>query len=296
MPWETAIQHTAADSDCTKKQLKLYKYMTPIAFASLLEHGDIKLAYRNETNDLFECLPEGYGVDEDVLLHLGIVSFTSKATNHPMWGNYADKFRGVCVEFEIDYFHIDPCKKPQNKGEYLAKEGIEYKSIGTDVYFFQYWEDEKHELIDTRGGDVILKCKYSDKRSDPNSIGIINTPEDHRRWQQRLWRQVSTKHTDWKYEEEYRATMRHQRCSRCQIGLPVMYFSNTFTRYITKIILGPRCEYTTADVLYIIKKQRGKFGVNAYMPENVKVVKASIRKDSFDIDIPDNGELLPDMY
>lgn len=297
---------SAADSPYETKEKVLYKYITPVALAGLIEHGDIKLAYRGEANDPFECLPKGYKNGDSALSHLGIISFTTNPLNHPMWGNYAGKYRGACLEFSFKYFYTDKIKNHANVGEKLAMEGRVYKNIGTNVYFYQYMENGEHEQIDSRGGDVILKCFYSKQRSNPQNYEIFNggeLSEDENinrkkelLFQQNLWRQVSTKHIDWQYEDEYRITMRHQRCSRFVVGPPAMYFTNTLTRYITKIILGPNSDCSPWDVLFMINQRRKLMPPGNYFPENVKVVQAQFDKDRFDLDIPQDGDNLPDMY
>ena len=111
-----AILKTAADSEFCTKSITLYKYITPIALASLIQHGDLKLTYRKDANDPFECLPDGYSPQDKVLSHLGIVSLTGNKSNHPMWGNYADKYRGACIEFQMKYFYLQQDKNPSNRG------------------------------------------------------------------------------------------------------------------------------------------------------------------------------------
>lgn len=291
MSIETAILQTAADSHFSTKSITLYKYVTPIALASLIEHGDLKLTYRRDANDPFECLPDGYHPHDEVLSHLGIVSMTGNKSSHPMWGNYADKYRGACIEFKMEYFYIQGNKQPDNRGEQLAYEGKELEKLGTKAYFIQYWKDEEREPIDLRGGDVLLKCEYSNNRSDPQSAFPANNEKQIREGHQKWLRQIITKHTDWKYEDEYRVTMRHHRCSRFSAGPPSMYFTNALTRYITKIILGPKCEYSPREIAFLISRNRKQLEEHLYIPRDVKIVQAKIRECSFDLEIPEDDDL-----
>lgn len=289
MSIESAILRTAADSRFSTKTITLYKYITPIALAGLIQHGDIKLTYRKDANDPFECLPGGFNPDEDILDHLGILSLTSKWDNHPMWGNYADKYRGACIEFKISYFYISP-KKAQtsehiSREEELALFSRDLRKVGTTALFFQYWEDGDKKKIDTRGGDVLVKCEYSTQRSNSQNFHWTNTRKQEIEAQQKLYRQICTKHRDWKYESEYRVTMRHSRCSRFIVGPPSMYFSNAFTRYITRIILGPKCEYTSKEVEFLITKQREQMQLEHYIPNTAEIVQAQFNKNSFDLEI-----------
>lgn len=298
MSKESAILQVAADTGYTTKRIILYKYITPLALEGLIEHGDFKLTYRNDANDPFECLPRSSIFSDEILSHIGIISLTSNPRNHPMWGNYADKFKGACVEFSFDYFYTNPDKEPANKGEELAHEGIEYKKMGTLVYFLQYWNDGDAKRIDLRGGDVLLKCHYSSERSvagymmfDCSSLAYTKTKqykkrmkEKERIFNQKLWRQVSTKHPDWTYEDEYRITMREDGCTRIlqlENGEKI-HLSNKITRYVTKIILGPFSSFTPGQVL---KKIEDKSHISN-LPKSIRVVKAGFPEHSFDLIIP----------
>lgn len=298
MGQESTILIAAADSGFKTKRITLYKYITPKALEELIKHGDFKLTYRSDANDPFECLPINAHFSDDILSHIGIISLTSNPRNHPMWGNYADKFRGACVEFSFDYFYTDPNRTPTNKGEELALEGIEYKKMGTNVYFLQYRKDGDTEGIDTRGGDVLIRCHYSSLRSDNNIMFINRMPrtlseaeqlkqrikEQDRILIQNAWRQVSTKHPDWKYEDEYRVTMRQDRCTRIiepKKGEKI-HLSNKLSRYITKIILGPFSQFTPEQALEEMNVHRAV----SHLPKRIRVVKAVFPKDSFDLIIP----------
>ena len=298
MSKESAILQVAADTGYSTKRITLYKYITTLALEGLIEHGDFKLTYRNDANDPFECLPRNSIFSDEMLSHIGIISLTSNPRNHPMWGNYADKFKGACVEFSFDYFYTNPDKEPANKGEELALEGIEYKKMGTLVYFLQYWNDGDAKRIDMRGGDVLLKCHYSSERSEAGCMMFDCVPlaytkteqykkrmkEKERIFNQKLWRQVSTKHPDWKYEDEYRITMREDGCTRnleLKTG-ETIHLSNKITRYVTKIILGPFSIFSPEQILEKINEHRPVSNLS----ENVRVVKAGFPDHSFDLIIP----------
>lgn len=298
MSKKSAILRVAADTGFTTKRITLYKYITPVALEGLIQHGDFKLTYRNGANDPFECLPRRSEFSDEILSHIGIISLTRNPKNHPMWGNYADKFRGACVEFSFDYFYTAPDKEPANKGEELALEGIEYKKMGTLVYFIQYWDDENDPSNDMRGGDVLLRCNYSSERSENRVMLFDCVPltfyktEQHQRqmkekeriFYQKLWRQVSTKHPDWQYENEYRITLREDGCTRSQVvdTGETIHLSNKISRYITKIILGPLSEYSPEQIQEEINKHRQI----SRLPEALRIVKAEFPEHTFDLIIP----------
>ena len=64
-----------------------------------------------------------------------------------------------------------------------------------------------------------------------------------------------------------------------------MYFSNAFTRYITRIILGPKCEYTSKEVEFLITKQREQMQLEHYIPNTAEIVQAQFNTNSFDLEI-----------
>ena len=79
--------------------------------------------------------------------------------------------------------------------------------------------------------------------------------------------------------------MRHGRCSRFSEGPPSMYFTNALTRYITKIILGPKSEYSPLEVAFLISKRRNPLNEHLYIPRDVKIFKSKIQECSFDLEI-----------
>lgn len=70
-----------------------------------------------------------------------------------------------------------------------------------------------------------------------------------------------------------------------------MYFTNAFTRYITKIILGPKYEYSPLEIAFLISKRRKQLDEHLYIPRGVKIVKAKIQERSFDLEIPEDDDL-----
>lgn len=289
MAIRSTISITAADSRFFTNKITLYKYISPVALAGLIEHGDIKLTYRKDSNDPFECLPNGASSSENILEDIGFLSFTSNPRNHPMWGNYADKYRGACLEFCVDYFDIPSENSiPSNVGEELARLSKALKTINTEAFFYQC---KKGNNPDFQGCETILKCEYVSDRSSPMNWSFTNNEVEFLNALQKWYRQITTKHKDWEYEDEYRVAMRRNRCTRFSVGPPVMYFTNIFTRYITKIILGPKCEYSPHEIDFLIFKKREQLKESIYIPREVKVVNARIQDLSFDLEIPEDYKM-----
>ena len=179
----------------------------------------------------------------------------------------------------------------------MIQYAIRLEELGTKIYFISMREINGSLNIDYRGGDGLLKCYYSHNRSAPKSFedyeGFMGTTndEDYLRefdkatlWMQKFFRQVSTKHPDWQYEDEYRIPVRNENFTRMQVAGEPRYFTNHYSRFATKIILGPRSEYSVWDVLNIIAMTTA---THPMISKNLKVVKADCPSHSYDIRIPD---------
>lgn len=84
----------------------LYRYMPWDAFEKSIESWSLKATFPDQTNDLFEFLPQEMNdnsyYDEVVNTmrnDLVFISFSTKVSDCAMWGHYADQFRGVCMAF-----------------------------------------------------------------------------------------------------------------------------------------------------------------------------------------------------
>ena len=115
--------------------MKLYKYTSAKYAIEFLRTGKIKVATLEDVNDPNEWLPfipalnlpdganalsdrgRRAGFKKTFLNHYGFVSFSETLFNPVLWGHYADKGRGIVLEFEyspdakvlsVDY---DPSQK-----------------------------------------------------------------------------------------------------------------------------------------------------------------------------------------
>lgn len=258
--------------------LTLYKYITPTALKGLLEYGDFKLTYASDANDLNELkyIDKKTGKIH-VYEHLGFLSMSKHSNHEALWGNYADKHRGACIEVKIPYFYIVGESTPKSLGEKIEKNACSrLRRKGMDVYCFCYGRyDDGENKIDLRGGDFIMECYYNDALY-VHQGGYSSA----QKFYQDMWRLVSRKHTDWSYEKEYRIVIRPERRSRVSVDFPPMFFSDAITRFITKIILGPHCDMTPADVESITNVKREKLTdkeKEAYIPKNVKIIKGKTK-------------------
>lgn len=273
--------------------LTLYKYLTPAALDGLIRHGDFRITFREDANDPTEMLPIGTPsyIEPD---HFGAVSFTTRHNNHPMWGNYAACFTGACVKLEIPYFKENK-QHPLNNLEKIYADEEELSPIQGEHFIFRWREPGGLNNI----GDIIVKCQYSDKPCEytlSSKVATGRTIEESQRLsssyevefarQKRL--EVSTKHIDWAYEDEYRLLLRKEDCTRATPPPMEMCFSNALTRYVTEIILAPKSLLTPSDLALQIARKRTEIKADSkateyYLPPHVDLKQASFAPDSYTI-------------
>lgn len=259
-----------------EEYLTLYKYISPVALIGLLEHGDFKLTWAKDANDLSELTFTYKDGSTDRYDHLAFISMSEHSNHEALWGNYAEKYTGACIEMKIPYFQVQEGVEPSNLGEQMEAEicrPLRDKESRSYCFCFGTYDDG-YDKIDSRGGDFIIGCYYNDELC-LNRMGYTEELDFH----QSLWRLVSRKHTNWEYEREYRIVMRRERMSRFTIGLPPMFFSNEITRFITKITLGPHCNIEPEEVEFIIKEKHRTLSESQrenYIPATAKVIKGKV--------------------
>ena len=97
--------------------MKLYKYTTAQYALEYLRTNEIKVTTLFDTNDPNEWIPflqsqedgsnylSQYSHKADFKKRYGekygFISFSSQMTNNVLWSHYADKFKGIAIEFEV---------------------------------------------------------------------------------------------------------------------------------------------------------------------------------------------------
>lgn len=270
-----------------KKSLVLYKYLTPNALFGLLEYGDIRITCQEDVNDPYELLPRG-SLPNHESSSLGFISFTKKPNSPPMWGNYAEKYKGACVKFAFEYFYFRDAKHKQGMGARLADSGIQLKERGMRAYFLQYEEIEPRVAF-LSFNNVIVQCSYCRERPDREKEreqyeGTKEERDISRSYD--TWKVLSSKHEDWAYEEEYRLFVLKKDATRTNFKSPLMRFSSFPTRYIKKIILGPYFDHKIEDIKNIIDlRRREQTAPNPYLPSNLEICKADFSETSYGLNI-----------
>ena len=122
--------------------MKLYKYTSAKYALEFLRTRELKVTTLEDTNDPDEWVPyrmtpdgHDYLADpsrrkqfrENVGAKFGFISLSSQMDNNVMWGHYADKFRGIVLEFETQpQAKIIPVKYQQTR--YVLHDAVSYRN------------------------------------------------------------------------------------------------------------------------------------------------------------------------
>lgn len=244
--------------DYCHKTIRLYKFVSPIGLTSFLQHGDLKISFRNDANDPYEVLPQGEmpGTSSKNILH-GFISLSSKYNLPSMWGNYASKYSGACIEFELPYFIFSAAQEHCVPNAMSKLTDALTKEVGWMKTMRCKGEDECNKngvSLSFSHSDFIFRCNYVKKyRADtsnnfpipPYFLSIKELYVDF----VKKYRELSTKHESWQIEDEYRICVTKQNASRAAVyGESIMFFSDVITRYAKRIILGPKSPYSAYDI------------------------------------------------
>lgn len=268
--------------------ITLYKYISLKGLFGFLYHGDLKITTKDDANDPFEFMPSGVDHNDIKVSTKGFISLSKESDNASMWGNYADKFRGACIEFNVPYFINDETLSTTHRVNYIAEFSKQLSKDDRDIKITAIRtnkETRQGQVILMGDGDFLYNCLYKEKRynktqtySPPPSI-----PEEYKPIYGEILSihdAIATKSMDWKHEKEYRFIISKRHATRTEYSDSLMYFSNRITPYASKIILGPLCPHTRKEIRLIYdeahkKKVLGEMNIN----------KASFTSDSFKLEV-----------
>lgn len=142
--------------------MKLYKYTSAKYAFEFLRTRELKVTTLQESNDPDEWVPYRLDSDghdyladpicrkqfrENVGAKYGFISLSSQMDNNVMWGHYADKFRGIVLEFGLQpQAKIRPVTYQQTR--YVLQDAASYK-------------DEEHlELIASKSSEWSYETEW----------------------------------------------------------------------------------------------------------------------------------------
>lgn len=274
-------------------RIRLFKYISFTALNSLIESGAFKVTYRTDCNDPQEMLE--YGVDPKcggLYSERGFLSFSKNGNSAPMWGNYAEHYKGACIEFEFEY--LDPAMGNSDLTDerQILNDVQTLKEMGYEVNYL----NAKHSTcLPSKISRLLISCKYSENHFRVPPPPCSETEEEAlRRAEDFLWAVTCTKDKDWAYEEEVRMLVSNKQdiVSILKKESKKIYLTKLPTPYIKKIILGPLSEHNSDDIaLQIEKKRRERPEHEVYIPECVDVLKAKFSKYKYKLNYTNEEEI-----
>lgn len=269
--------------------IALYKYITIKALYSFLNYGDLKITFPEDANDPYEFVsneekPEQRTSEE------GFISLSEEENIPSLWGNYAEEYKGACLEFLIPFFTSSTpssdikafvnvfCQENDHNAKII---GARAPSRSRDYI--------KYLGFDPSGGDIFYKCRYSDapyckntKYTPPQTIS--DKVKDIYRQCMKIFDRIATKSTAWHHEKEYRiALSKSKRCLTRIIYVDgkQLYLSDRLKPFCSKIILAPYSPFSVNDAKEIMEKAK------PWKDKAPKIVRAEFVKGQYKLYIPD---------
>lgn len=216
-----------------------------------LEKDEIKVCLPKDCNDPFEFLPaKKEGCNPPDTVGVGFISFSEERASSTMWAHYADKHKGVCLEFSF--------KESDDVVTVEAGEG-EDQEIYTDSavlalpHLGQYTELPIKDR--PRFAPILMKVKYHPHRAYPANSQVRCTVSGTKIEDARFSRLYAAKGQEWAYEKEWRLFVTLDNCKSYHDDC---YFVKGLTPYISKVLLGVKCplscEYVKNEAKEFLKR------------------------------------------
>lgn len=230
---------------------KLYLYMKADYLISTLEKDEIKVVLPDECNDPFEFMPASKDgkVPHDTK-GTGIICFSEDCLSTTMWAHYADKHKGVCLEFTFPYTNdfFDKEVRVENDASFRTDFAVLMLNDSERVKQFS-----KLPLPDEKRYEALMmKVKYYPYRAYPAETQMRCVVSGGEIQDARYSRLYAAKGQEWAYEKEWRLFVTLDNCLSYHDGC---YFVKGLTKYITKVLLGCKCELPPAYVQEVLKKK-----------------------------------------
>lgn len=217
---------------------KLYLYMKAEYLDSVLENDEIKVILPKDCNDPFELTPKGkQSAAEFYRQDVGMICFSEDYRSTLMWAHYADRGRGVCLEFEFPESQQYLQVAYEEDGEEVTDE----KNEPTDVCVIDVPFAEQYTALTFADGNVcylplLMKVKYCPYRAHPAKQIVTYTYNSEAQVEDaRYSRLFTTKGQEWAYEKEWRLFVSLDGCTVYRDGL---YFVKGLVPYLSGIYLG----------------------------------------------------------
>lgn len=260
---------------------KLYLFMKAEYLASVLINDEIKVCLPQDCNDIMELCSSQQDETHDKsrdrfkyitspelkkqLYSIGFVCFSQDCQTPTMWSHYADKHRGVCLEFDF----------PVKDQSQVEKRGYGSNVINLDVdseYIGQYQFESNGKVMPP----VMMKVNYRPflPHTPITLVGSCSNDDECSKYRFRSI--CATKGCDWSYEQEWRLIANIYKCMAFHGNA---YFLKGLTQYITRVLLGAQCALGVEETQVLIDETIGKGGRKSPRVEQVRYNSALYRID-----------------
>lgn len=243
--------------------VKAYIYMSYDNMLKVLVGRCLKVRTIEECNDPYECMPAGPdGKMWQKISRIGFLCFSQTCTCGAMWGHYADKHKGVCLEFTFPRLDVQPYIDLSNDEKYHYH--VLNIGMGKDAFVsVPFSPNVKKKCA------FLFDVIYRNNRITPG-LGMTAYFEDQGRMICDIDKAFVTKDSSWNYEKESRILLHLKRKEK---------YVTCFHKYLTGVILGVKCLEKAEVIRKIIDKFR-KSG-----DRSVTVYNAKYSKQTFNMDI-----------
>lgn len=231
---------------------KLYLFMKAEYLISNLEKDEIKVILPDGCNDPFEFTPakiEGHEAhDTD---GVGMICLSEDYSSSTMWAHYADKHKGVCLEFAFPEIET-------SSAVYSSAEDEQKAEYFSDISIIDVPEKKQYTKLPVSFGEtdaryiaLMMKVLYHPKRAYPAQIQVRCVLSSKDLTDARYSRLYAAKGQEWSYEKEWRLFVSLDECLSYHDGC---YFVKGLTKYISRILLGQKCSLRSKVVQNIADK------------------------------------------
>lgn len=221
---------------------KLYLFMPSEYLLDCLEKDEIKVCLPKDCNDPFECMPRiEEGKPRPDTGGVGFICFSREWASSTMWAHYADKHQGVCLEFTFPLSGQEVSMDAENGDN----EHLRTNAVILDLQDQKPEYDRQYTLLPcdahSRYAPILRKVEYHPRRAYP-AREVVKHKTDAKAIYANM---CFTKGQEWAYEKEWRLFVSLDNCLSYHDGC---YFVKGLTRYISKVMLGWKCELPQAYV------------------------------------------------
>lgn len=225
-PFEGRFKFTSITSD--------YVLSDPVLFDGILkkhhENGDVGLTAemlreRLSSAEFCQELKNNSKFVKDIFSDHGVLCLTTDCADIPMWAYYADDHRGCCIEFELNFSHI---QEQAGIADTKIREFMDGISNGSEILSF-HLGGSPYEF-------VFLKVKYDANLPTIDHDQFYRLTSRYDQIEYVVKRSVGVKFIEWSHENEYRLIANANSADSGLLGL------ERFAPFlkVTGVIIGSR--------------------------------------------------------